>query len=53
MINTDGQCWCGQQWDGEKMCAPKSTPILEKTAAQSIRDAPITSAYIVSDNKLA
>ena len=19
LINTDGLCWCGQQWDGEKM----------------------------------
>jgi hypothetical protein len=36
MINTDGQCWCGQQWDGEKMCQPKPLvlPTLEpeKTA---------------------
>jgi hypothetical protein len=23
MINADGQCWCGQQWDGKQMCAPK------------------------------
>lgn len=22
IINADGQCWCGQRWDGEKMCAP-------------------------------
>jgi len=21
-INDQGECWCGQQWDGEKMCAP-------------------------------
>jgi hypothetical protein len=20
LINEDGYCWCGQQWDGEKMC---------------------------------
>ena len=20
LINADGFCWCGQQWDGEKMC---------------------------------
>ncbi len=20
MINAQGQCWCGQQWDGTKMC---------------------------------
>ena len=23
IINADGFCWCGQQWDGEKMCFPK------------------------------
>jgi len=22
LINADGDCWCGQRWDGEKMCAP-------------------------------
>ena len=22
MINLEGVCWCGQRWDGEKMCAP-------------------------------
>ncbi len=20
LIDTEGRCWCGQQWDGEKMC---------------------------------
>ncbi len=20
IIDTDGRCWCGQRWDGEKMC---------------------------------
>ena len=20
IINDEGLCWCGQQWDGEKMC---------------------------------
>ncbi len=20
MINDQGVCWCGQRWDGEKMC---------------------------------
>ena len=26
IIDTEGHCWCGQQWDGEKMCfaAPTS-----------------------------
>lgn len=23
IIDTEGRCWCGQQWDGQKMaCAP-------------------------------
>jgi len=22
LINAEGVCWCGQKWDGEKMCAP-------------------------------
>ena len=22
IINAQGLCWCGQQWDGEKMCRP-------------------------------
>lgn len=24
IINEDGLCWCGQKWDGEKMCFPKA-----------------------------
>jgi hypothetical protein len=22
IINAQGECWCGQKWDGEKMCQP-------------------------------
>lgn len=22
IINPEGVCWCGQVWDGEKMCMP-------------------------------
>lgn len=22
VINAQGVCWCGQQWDGTKMCHP-------------------------------
>ena len=22
IIDTEGRCWCGQQWDGQKMCHP-------------------------------
>jgi hypothetical protein len=21
LINAAGDCWCGQQWDGDKMCS--------------------------------
>jgi len=24
IIDTEGRCWCGQQWDGESMCLPAS-----------------------------
>jgi hypothetical protein len=23
IINDDGECWCGQRWDGTKMCFPE------------------------------
>lgn len=23
IIDAEGRCWCGQQWDGEKMAMPK------------------------------
>lgn len=22
IIDAEGNCWCGQRWDGEKMCRP-------------------------------
>ena len=28
MINAEGVCWCGQQWDGEKMCPPDLQKVL-------------------------
>ena len=32
IINEDGQCWCGQIWDGERMCfAPPPTAASEPT----------------------
>jgi hypothetical protein len=30
IINEDGFCWCGQQWDGEKMCFPETNAELKK-----------------------
>ena len=26
IIDTDGRCWCGQQWDGQKMCRVPLSP---------------------------
>jgi hypothetical protein len=27
IIDTEGRCWCGQRWDGQKMChAPLLQP---------------------------
>ena len=28
LINAEGQCWCGQHWDGEKMCFAEKKPQL-------------------------
>ena len=25
IIDPAGRCWCGQQWDGDKMCFPSQT----------------------------
>jgi hypothetical protein len=25
IIDADGRCWCGQQWDGQRMCTPPSS----------------------------
>ncbi len=22
IIDDEGRCWCGQQWDGQRMCSP-------------------------------
>lgn len=40
IINDDGYCWCGQQWDGTKMCFP--------TANQHSSDGTVTSSGATS-----
>lgn len=32
IINAQGECWCGQKWDGEKMCNPCSAEDSRNTA---------------------
>jgi len=24
LINAEGVCWCGQQWNGQEMCRPQA-----------------------------
>ena len=31
LIDAQGRCWCGQVWDGEKMCAPAPASPLADT----------------------
>lgn len=32
IIDGEGRCWCGQQWNGETMCQP---PLVSAQAAES------------------
>ena len=34
IIDTEGLCWCGQQWDGQKMCLPALGSQAETTAPE-------------------
>ena len=34
IIDSEGRCWCGPQWDGEKLCLPGSGGASEATAPQ-------------------
>ena len=39
IIDPEGRCWCGQQWDGEKMAMPKlELPTDEGQANQAFQN---------------
>ena len=42
MINAEDVCWCGQRWDGDKMCPPglQKTPLTETAAGAELADKP-------------
>lgn len=41
IINPEGYCWCGQKWDGEKMCFPdQQEPAKHTTQAEPLGPAP-------------
>ncbi len=35
LIDAEGRCWCGQQWDGVKMC---HAPLLGEQPAPAVDD---------------
>ena len=39
LINAEGFCWCGQRWDGSKMCCPEKQGLdgnIKQTAAPAV-----------------
>lgn len=45
IINGQGLCWCGQQWDGEKMCRPAlDAPASASPLATQVTQAPAAPA---------
>jgi hypothetical protein len=47
IISTDGLCWCGQRWDGEKMCFPKRDAS-SGVSANALQDEPSQEAASAS-----
>lgn len=35
LINAQGFCWCGQQWDGQSMCRPSSVAHVAQAEADT------------------
>ena len=35
LINAEGVCWCGQRWDGEKICGSDSQHQAENTGVEA------------------
>ena len=46
IIDPEGRCWCGQQWDGEKMAMPKLDAPISPNAVNV--DAPL---HLSTDQK--
>ena len=34
IIDAEGRCWCGQQWDGNKMCFAPLVPLEKDKPAE-------------------
>jgi len=35
IINSEGLCWCGQQWNGTAMCRPQVVPVVASNDSAS------------------
>ncbi len=45
LIDSQGRCWCGQQWDGEQMCRPaQDSQQLAPAATDPTEGAPVANA---------
>jgi hypothetical protein len=46
IIDLEGRCWCGQQWDGQKMgpALPSAAPAATLAAALDNADEPVRPA---------
>lgn len=40
IIDNDGRCWCGQQWDGQKMCPVPLAPVLASASDRLVQTTP-------------
>lgn len=38
LIDAEGRCWCGQQWDGEKMCFESTADTPSDPAGEAHED---------------
>ena len=47
IIDAQGRCWCGQQWNGESMCFPESNSA--PLAAPELVSAPTAGAATPAD----
>lgn len=36
IIDANGWCWCGQQWDGEKMCRPTADALPQASSESDL-----------------
>jgi hypothetical protein len=38
LINAEDVCWCGQRWDGAKMCFPDQPPTDERATPVALQE---------------